>query len=426
MALTLGLTGMDPATETALKAAFGVANASLGGPWSLAGEADADHIVVDMDSMYGPMSWLRLHAAGKHVIGLTSAPRTQTDFRLGRPFDATQLAQLLSEVAAMEGVTLAGAATEIQPEPAVAAIDDASAPVPPLADAPVAAGPPEIDAPAAESPAVEAPAVEPPAVEPPAVDATAVDAPPVDAPADGPGAADPTVITPSPAPPEPPAPPVPPAAPAPLREVAEPPAPPYLDPPAPPAAPARDPVFADWLRADALPGRMRYRRESGPTLLLDTAAQTWHGPTPLKPIAAYFDGVVRADDFEPVPDGQWVAESAALGAAQPMSRLRWLGGLLAGRGSLLPEHDPDAKYVLGRWPQTEREYPKHFRIATAMMKGPATLADIAAASGIPEADVADFINANLETGFAEVAMDAPPPPPEAAKPGGLLGRLRGR
>src|SRR3546814_8331743 len=44
--------------------------------------------MVDMDSMYGPMSWLRLHAAGKQVIGLTTAQRTQTDFRLGRPFDS--------------------------------------------------------------------------------------------------------------------------------------------------------------------------------------------------------------------------------------------------------------------------------------------------------------------------------------------------
>ena len=85
MALTLGLTGMDPATETALKSAFAEANARLDKRWRLVPEAEADHIVVDMDSMYGPMSWLRLHASGKRVIGLTDAPRTQTDFRLPRP-----------------------------------------------------------------------------------------------------------------------------------------------------------------------------------------------------------------------------------------------------------------------------------------------------------------------------------------------------
>ena len=58
MSLTIGLAGMDPATETALKAAFIEANERLGDRWQLLPETQADHIVVDMDSMYGPMSWL--------------------------------------------------------------------------------------------------------------------------------------------------------------------------------------------------------------------------------------------------------------------------------------------------------------------------------------------------------------------------------
>jgi hypothetical protein len=78
MPLTLGLTGMDPATEAELTAAFAEANARLGEPWQLVAEGVADHVVVDMDSMYGPMSWLRLHAAGKHVIGLTAASTRST------------------------------------------------------------------------------------------------------------------------------------------------------------------------------------------------------------------------------------------------------------------------------------------------------------------------------------------------------------
>ena len=99
MPLTIGLAGMDPATETALRAAFLEANQRLGERWQLLPETQADHIVVDMDSMYGPMSWLRLHAAGKRVVGLTSAPRAQTDFRLGRPFSADSMAALLQEIA---------------------------------------------------------------------------------------------------------------------------------------------------------------------------------------------------------------------------------------------------------------------------------------------------------------------------------------
>jgi hypothetical protein len=104
MSLTLGLTGMDQATELALKAAFNDIGQRIRG-WSMVGENDADYIIVDMDSMYGPMSWLRLHAAGKRIIGLTSAPRTQADFRLPRPFDAHQLATVLGEIGAARSRT---------------------------------------------------------------------------------------------------------------------------------------------------------------------------------------------------------------------------------------------------------------------------------------------------------------------------------
>src|SRR3546814_16470166 len=92
----------------------------------------------------------------------------------------------------------------------------------------------------------------------------------------------------------------------------------------------------------------------------------------------------------------------------------------------LPGYDPDGCYKRNKWPQTEREYPRHFRIATAMMKGPATLAEIAGASGMPVADVADFVNASLATGFADIAPNTPPEPAEPAKPTGLFGRLRGK
>ncbi|TQD41206.1 hypothetical protein, partial [Marilutibacter aestuarii] len=88
MPLTIGLTGMDPNTESGLTDAINAANDRIGRAWKLLPESQADYVVVDMDSMYGPMSWLRLHATGKQVIGLTTAPRTQTDYRLERPFDA--------------------------------------------------------------------------------------------------------------------------------------------------------------------------------------------------------------------------------------------------------------------------------------------------------------------------------------------------
>ena len=87
--------------------------------------------------------------------------------------------------------------------------------------------------------------------------------------------------------------------------------------------------------------------------------------------------------------------------------------------------DPNSLFKLNKWPQTEREYPKHFRIATVMMKGPSLVSEIAEASGVTQAEVADFINANLATGFAEVERE--PEPVDPGKTGsGLFGRLRGR
>ncbi|HEX5664634.1 MAG TPA: hypothetical protein VFX93_14230, partial [Xanthomonadaceae bacterium] len=94
MVRKLGITGMDSTTEADLRAAFQQARSALGDRWELTGEAEADAVIVDMDSMYGPMSWIRLHAAGKQVVGLTSSPRTQADHRLERPFNGRTLGRL--------------------------------------------------------------------------------------------------------------------------------------------------------------------------------------------------------------------------------------------------------------------------------------------------------------------------------------------
>ena len=58
--------------------------------------------------------------------------------------------------------------------------------------------------------------------------------------------------------------------------------------------------------------------------------------------------------------------------------------------------------MLTKWPQIEREYPKHFRLATVMMKGPALVKEIAEQAGVGEAEVIDFVNAGLVTGAVVV------------------------
>lgn len=381
MPLTLGMTGMDPATEAALKTAFETANARGGQRWRLLPDTEAEHVVVDMDSMYGPMSWLRLHAAGKHVIGLTSAPRTQTDFHLARPFDAHSLAVLLEAVAK-------------QNSPGDAPADAAAAP-----------------APAAMSPAMSPLAAQPSGMAPAPL-------PQDQLPEEQPLAVDEEARAPAPAP----------ALPGSVTAGSL--AAATIEPAAPVAAqrppPPRERHLADWLGPDALAGRLRYSSDKGPTLLIDADTRQYHGPALLKPLAGLFDGVVVRGDFKPVDATTWASETAALGAAQPLGRLQWYGGLLAGKGALLPDFDPAGRYKLSKWPQTEREFPKHFRIATAMMKGPAMLDEIASASGVSRQEVIDFVNANLVTGYAEFVPEQPPEPTEPPKPAGLFGRLRGR
>ena len=401
MPLTLGLTGMDSATETALKAAFSDANARLGNTWHLVPDAEADHVVVDMDSMYGPMSWLRLHGAGKRVIGLTSAPRTQTDYQLTRPFDAHSMTTLLQTIAAGSGagVEIARGATTA---PEIAEVVPAPA-------RPTASQPAPVPTPAAPSTPPTPPATPPPAQALPSGMAPAP-APQDQLPEEHPLPRDEEAEAPSPAP----------TLPGSVEAGSL--KPTTIEPPRPP----RDPVFSDWLAPGALHGRRRYQRDGGPAVLIDPASRQYHGPALLKPLAGYFDGTVRAEDFKAVDEATWSHESATMGPGQPLSRLQWYGGLLAGRGALLPGYDPRGRYQLTKWPQSEREFPKQFRIATAMMKGPSTLDEVAAASGVALNDVIDFVNANIVTGYAEFVPEPPPEPLEPAKPAGLFGRLRGR
>ncbi len=360
MALTLGTTGMDSATQADVTTAFKTANAEIGGRWTLVADDNADYVVVDMDSLYGPMSWLRLHAAGRKVIGLTSVERSQTDYRLMRPLNANDLAVLLSEI-------------EVDtPAAPGAVVPSASTPAPtPVDQLPDAKAMPEDE--------VKARPVETPAMAPV-----------------------PAAARPSPTP-EP------------------------VSAATPAFALAPDRPLALWLVGNALERRVRLKRADGQVLLIDPRSKVYHGPALLKPLSTFFEGTLRIEDFETPDAAAWETEAAALGSAQPFTRLQWMAGLLAGNGSLLPGNDPDGQYRLTKWPQTEREYPKHFRIATAMMKGPATLDDIAAASGVDRADIADFVNANLATGYAELVLPAAPEPePQAKASGGLFGRMRGR
>jgi len=360
MALTLGMTGMDGRTQQALMDAFNAANAATGHRFSLTSDKDAKFVVVDMDSLYGPMSWMQLHSAGKHVIGFTQSPRVQTDSRLGRPLDPVEFQNLLATLA--EGVPVVKRVPEPGSEASASAPADVAAPAPPPVAAPVAALHPGAPAGATPAPA--------PDMVLPEEHATAVPVTPVEAPA-----------------------------PTPVNVAPEPP---------------RARTLADWLVRGALSTPVKFARNGGPDLVIDPERREYHGPALLKPLAGYFEGTVESSDFQPAS-----AADLAASSAQPLQRLVWLAGLMEGKGTLATGLGEHIEYVLTKWPQTEREYPKHFRIATAMMKGPARLMEIAEVASVPVEDVADFINANIATGFAQASVSGAQLPVE-----GLLGRLR--
>jgi hypothetical protein len=427
MLLTLGMTGMDQATEAALRASFADANAQIG-HWMLQNESEADYVIVDMDSMYGPMSWLRLHAAGKRVIGLTTAPRTQADYRLARPFNTATLQELLAEVAASAG---RGSSPTLSPTPVRAAEPAPQASTTDSAHIAAPAGP-DIARIMAEMAAAKTTASL--AATPESGIATPTSSPEPQGArtaAASEAAAVAPVLAPAPAPVPAPQAPTPPSIRTPEPAFAPPAA---VAPPSTPAAVAQIPAggtatsLADWLRPGALAGRARYQHGKGPALLIDFAQRQYFGPQTLKPLAEYFVGPVGLRDFEQLDDAQWqAAVAAARSEPQSLPRLQWFGALLAGEGRLMSGYNPDGKFFLNKWPQTEREYPRHFRIATAMMKGPMSIAEIATASGVPPVDVVDFINANLTTGFAEQAGAAAPPAADSeSNKGSLLDRLRGR
>ncbi len=185
---------------------------------------------------------------------------------------------------------------------------------------------------------------------------------------------------------------------------------------------AAEPRLADYLRPGALAGPVRLQLAGAPDLVLDPATQTYLSGAALKPLVPYCTAIVRESDLVPVEPGQLAALTAQLGGSQPWSRLAWLCALSGGNGALAPGYGPNDRYKLLKWPQTEREFPKHFRIATVMMKGPANLTEIAEQSSVSLAEVIDFVNASLASGVAEADGGAP----VAADPnkGGLLGRFR--
>lgn len=303
----LSFSGFDRDDEAKARQLF----EGLGLPgWSIAEEAAADVVLVDLDSMYGQMAWMRGFAPGVLTIGLTQALRADTTYRLEAPLTATGLAAVLGTIGS------AGAAPGPAPGNGRA---KTPAPVPPPREA--EARPPR--------------PVEPPPTAP--------------------------VSAPSP--------------------------------------PSTAPRLATRLTTGS--GAFSARAPGLPELVVDLDRQQFAPGRSLKALLPYATLDPTRIALSPLTPEAVAEALARAGEPQPLARLAWLLALGGGEGRL-QGHPPGTRFQLDRWPQVEREFPKHFRIATVMLKAPATVEEIAAASGASEAEVADYVNAALAAGHASV------------------------
>ncbi|HVF34914.1 MAG TPA: hypothetical protein VND91_06290 [Candidatus Saccharimonadia bacterium] len=327
--------------------------AQLPHAWHWANESEADVLLIDVDSVYGHMDWLRAHGAGRKIIALTAHRNPDHEFVLSRPVTSDAVLRAFQSIQLDESPAPAPAPIAEPARVAVAPLPGRPTPAPPAQpqQAPVRAAAP----------------------------ATMSSAPPA-------------------------------AAEAPV--------------PAPPApALASELSLIEFFAIDALPHASRIAIGGNPSLTIDVASESYFGPTALKPLIPYCTGMIPRSAWEPVSAA--VLHGLREAGSQPLSRLVWLYTLINSNGQLLPGLDLNARFKLVKWPQIEREYPKHFRIATIMMKGPASLSDIADQSGAALADVVDFVNAYSATGFVS-AEGVPPVAVEPIAPSGLMARLRAR
>lgn len=353
--LTVCVAGAAEEVATRVHAMLDDQRTRLDARWRPAHHGNADVLLIDAESVYGHMDWLRAQASGRLVVAMASSQESyDPDFWLRTPLQAAELVAVLNRI----GARLVTGKPAIPVTPIRAAAANAAAAVgtsttpPPVAAKPIAEP--------VRHAAQEAPTRPPPAAQ-------------------------------------------------------------AMAPPVPAHAASLLELLEREGEGSPLAQRLRLQAEGLPEILLDPRERVWHSSSSLKGLSGWATRKLRADDARHISDADFAAASASL-PSHSLARLKWLVHLVRGDGQLEPALDPNARYKLTRWPQSEREFPKHFRIATMMLKSAAPLEEIAELSGASVADVANFINAYHALGFIE---------PEAAERGqddgrrsGLFGRMK--
>lgn len=334
--------------------------------WEWTGDAtQADVVLIDVDSLYGHMDWLKAQSQGRKMICLTASSMGEQDVVIARPISVGGIKHALSLSAGDDlgsgGVKPVANNTPISTVPQRLRVTGEQPAFPVNAM--------RSDAPAARVVTGEQAAVPTaPSAAPPA----AVSAPPVRI------TGQQRVV---------PATPIAAAEPAPMRSMAS--------------------TLADFLLGEELDQPAMIARAGLPALVVDLVNDRYYGGLTLKPLLPYCQGKIERGEWKPVAEKDLAALRGG-GSGLPISRLLWLYTLGTSNGvALLPGLDNNSRFKLLKWPQIEREFPKHFRIATAMMKAPSLLTEVSEFAGAALSEVIDFVNAYAAIGVVSPENQSP-------------------
>ncbi len=335
---TVALSGFSRDDETTLRTWFDQVNKALGGPFALIKDLNADVLIIDIDSIYGQMDWLRAQSSGRCVVAHTSGAGTDARYRLPRPLSVSGVEEVMRQLLGRVEPTsiVADGASTSSPLPTI------STQTPPTPERIASAEKPVVRAADNDSP----PSTAPPSRPEPMHDQTVA-------------ASDVSRDT------------------------------------------GTQPVLlVDFLQTGALDAAVAYPLQDGQRLILDPTNQTYIGGSALKSLLPTLTQAISTDNLARMEKSQLERLRKDEPAEHAWTRLLWLAALHAGQGNVIG-FSPEQTFKLARWPQIEREFPRHFRIATAMMRQAGTVEMIATQSGSPANEVADLINAYLVTGHVE-------------------------
>jgi hypothetical protein len=323
--------------------------------------ATADVVLIDVDTLYGHMDWLKAQSQGRKMICLTASSMGEQDVVIARPISVGGIKHALALAAGDDlgtgGVKPTQNNTPIATNPVRVRV---------TGEQPVFTATPASTVPmrrvTGEQPTFPAaPAVQRVTSEQPAVAQQRPAAAAATAPAriTGQQRIVPATLIP--------------AEPAMLKPLAV--------------------TLADFLLGDDLDQPAVIARSGLPALVIDLANDRYYGGLTLKPLLPYCQGRIDRSEWKSLPEKE-LNTLRNSGSGLPISRLLWLYTLGTSNGAaLLPGLDTNARFKLLKWPQIEREFPKHFRIATAMMKAPSLLVEVAEFAGAGLNEVIDFVNA---------------------------------